>query len=40
MYYNGLGVEKDLDKAKELYKLAAKTDKNAEILLKELENAN
>ena len=37
MYYNGLGVTKDLNKAKELYKLAAEKDKNAEQLLKELE---
>lgn len=38
MYLNGLGVDKDVQKAKELYEMAAKTDKNAEILLKELES--
>lgn len=38
MYYNGLGVEKDLQKAKELYGKAAKTNKNAQLLLQELEN--
>lgn len=36
MYYNGMGVDKDLEKAKELYTLAAETDKNAATLLKEL----
>lgn len=35
-----MGVEKDINRAKELYKLAAKTDKNAEILLKEVEEAD
>lgn len=38
MYVNGMGVDKDIQKAKELYRMAAKTDKNAEILLKELES--
>lgn len=38
MYYNGLGVKKDLSKAKELYKMAAADeDKNAKALLEELE---
>lgn len=37
MYYNGLGVEKDWNRAKELYRKAAMTNKNAEALLKELE---
>ena len=37
MHYNGLGVSKSKDKAKELYKLAAEKDKNAQILLKEIE---
>lgn len=37
MYYNGLGVEKDWNRARELYRQAAMTNKNAEALLKELE---
>ena len=37
MYYGGLGVEKDIEKAKQFYKMAANEDKNAELLLKELE---
>ena len=37
MYYNGLGVPKDKNKAKELYKQAAVSDKNAKVLLEELE---
>ncbi len=37
MYYNGLGVTKDKDKAKQLYKLAADRDKNAKALLVEIE---
>ena len=37
MYYQGLGVEKNLAKAKELYSLAADDDKNAQKLLEELE---
>ena len=39
MYYNGMGVEKDLDKAKKLYELAAATDENAKTLLKEIEQS-
>lgn len=37
MYYNGLGVDKDIKKAKEFYKMAAIEDKNAQLLLEELE---
>ena len=37
MYYGGLGVAKDISKAKELYKMAAEEDKNAKLLLDELE---
>ena len=37
MYYNGLGVEKDWERAKELYRRAAPTNKNAAALLKEVE---
>ena len=37
MYYNGLGVEKDWDRAKELYRQAAPTNQNAAALLKEVE---
>lgn len=37
MYYGGFGVAKDDEKAKELYRMAASEDKNAELLLKELE---
>ena len=37
MYYNGLGVLKSRQRAKELYTLAAETDKNAKLLLEELE---
>ena len=37
MYYNGLGVNKDLKRAKDLYKMAAVEDKNAKTLLEELE---
>lgn len=38
MYYWGYGVDKDWEKARELYREAAKTNKNAELLLKELED--
>ena len=37
MYYNGLGVPKSREQAKELYQLAAAVDKNAKLLLEELE---
>ena len=37
MYYNGLGVLKSREKAKQLYKLAAASDDNARLLLEELE---
>ena len=37
MYYSGLGVEKNWDKAKELYRAASATNENAKLLLKELE---
>lgn len=38
MYYWGYGVDKDREKSRELYREAAKTNKNAELLLKELED--
>ena len=38
MYYWGYGVHKDWEKSRELYREAAKTNKNAELLLKELED--
>ena len=34
MYFNGRGVDKDWEKAKELYKAASASDKNAEELYK------
>ena len=37
MYYNGLGVSQNKEKAKELYRAAADKDKNAKALLEELE---
>lgn len=37
MYYNGLGVLKSRQRAKELYRLAADVDTNAKLLLEELE---
>ena len=37
MYYNGLGVLKSRQRAKELYSLAADLDRNAKLLLEELE---
>lgn len=37
MYYAGLGVAKDRDKAKELFKLAAEADENAKEILKVIE---
>ena len=37
MYYSGLGVSKSRQKAKELYRQAADSDKNAKLLLKEVE---
>lgn len=37
MYYQGLGVEKDWTRAKELYRAAQGADKNAKVLLEELE---
>lgn len=37
MYYNGLGVLKSRQRAKELYQLAADVDTNAKLLLEELE---
>lgn len=37
MYYNGIGVQKDWNKAKEWYRQAAPTNKNAAALLKEVE---
>lgn len=36
MYYQGLGVEKDWKQAKELYRAAQGTDRNARVLLEEL----
>ncbi len=38
MYYYGYGVDKNWEKARELYKQAAKENKNAELLLQELED--
>ena len=38
MYYFGYGVEKDWQKSRELYKVAAKTNKDAALLLQELED--
>ena len=37
MYYHGLGVQKDWEKARDLYKKAAATNHNARLLLEELE---
>ena len=37
MYYHGLGVKKDLKKAKELYQKAAPKNHNARLLLEEIE---
>ena len=37
MYYSGLGVSKSRQKAKELYRQAADSDKNAKLLLEEVE---
>ncbi len=37
MYYNGLGVAKDKQRAKELYTMAADRDKNAKALLEQIE---
>ena len=37
MYYNGLGVERSRQRARELYQLAANSDDNARLLLEELE---
>ena len=37
MYYSGLGVQQDRQKAKELYRAASATDQNAKLLLEELE---
>ena len=39
MYFTGFGVPEDWKKAKELYQLAAKDNKNAQLLLEELEDA-
>ena len=38
MYYWGYGVDKDWEKSKELYREAAKTNQNAQLLLQELED--
>ena len=38
MYYWGYGVDKDWEKSRALYREAAKTNKNAELLLQELED--
>ena len=38
MYYNGLGVEKDWERAKELYSKAAPNNKQAHLLLEELQD--
>ena len=37
MYYHGLGVEKDWNAARRLYKKEAPTNHNARLLLEELE---
>lgn len=37
MYYAGLGVAKDREKAKELFKLAAESDESAKEVLKTIE---
>ena len=37
MYYQGLGVERDVEKAKRLYQKAAPTNRNARLLLEEIE---
>lgn len=37
MYYSGMGVPKDEEKAKQFYRMAAEKDKNAQLLLDELE---
>ena len=39
MYFTGFGVPEDWKRAKELYQLAAKDNKNAQLLLQELEDA-
>ena len=38
MYYYGYGVEKNWEKARELYREAAKESKHGELLLQELED--
>lgn len=37
MYYSGLGVPKSRERAKQLYKMAADRDRNAKLLLEEME---
>ena len=37
MYYQGLGVERDVEKARQFYQTAAPTNRNARLLLEELE---
>lgn len=37
MYYNGLGVVKSREKAKQLYEIASASDDNARLLLEELQ---
>lgn len=37
MYYQGLGIERDVEKAKRLYQRAAPKHRNARLLLEELE---
>ena len=39
MYFTGFGVPENWEKAKELYQMAAKENKNAQLLLQELEDA-
>ena len=39
MYFTGFGVPEDWKKAKELYQMAAKENRNAQLLLQELEDA-
>lgn len=39
MYFTGFGVPEDWQKAKKLYEMAATENKNAQLLLEELEDA-
>jgi len=37
MYYQGLGVERNVEKARQFYQTAAPNNRNARLLLEELE---